>query len=475
MRNSLWLPVVLFASLVPAACGNAEVVPNPASGGTTASGGSGQVGGSADSSGGVANASGGATASGGVSGPTGGRPSGGNPSTGGVAGPSGGSPPTGGFTGLSGGTTSLSGGTASLSGGTTGMTGGTANRTGGTTSMSGGVPGSTGGVGTCTDTPPPNGDTCAHAVQYAWCGQPWMNGTCALSCGTCGTGNTGGTANATGGTGNATGGATGPTGGKATGGTATATGGTATASGGKATGGTATASGGTGTSTCGSTTNPAITGSTGYATRYWDCCKPSCSWTTAVPACGKDGSSKITDRNAKSGCDSGGTAFECYNFAPWYDSATNMSYGFAAHNGVSCGACFQLQFTGTSHNGGANPGAQAIGGQQMIVQVINIGGIASEQFDLLIPGGGVGAMTAGCTAQWGSVDLGATYGGLLSECNADVACTRTKCQSVFAGKTDLLAGCAWFTDCFKGADNPNIIYKQVSCPSQITSKSGLSG
>jgi hypothetical protein len=294
-----------------------------------------------------------------------------------------------------------------------------------------------------------------------------MNGACALTCGLCGSG-TGGKAN-TGGAPN-TGGATNPTGGKATGGATSPTGGTA--SGGKATGG-ASSTGGTGTSTCGSKTNPAITGSNGWASRYWDCCKPSCSWTTAVPSCQVDGTTRISNRDTQSGC-SGGTAYECYDFSPWYDSSTNMSYGFAAFNGGSCGTCYQLQFTGQTHNGGGT-GAAAIAGQQMIVQVINIGGIESGQFDLLIPGGGVGAMTAGCTAQWGNVDLGATYGGLLSECNGDVACVRTKCASVFSGKSALLAGCSWFTDCYKGADNPTVIYKQVTCPSQITSKSGLSG
>ncbi len=252
------------------------------------------------------------------------------------------------------------------------------------------------------------------------------------------------------------------TGGKAAGGSAT--GGSAT--GGKATGGAAT--GGSATS---GPTNPSITGSNGFATRYWDCCKPSCSWTTAVPACQKDGTTKISDRNAKSGCDSGGNAYECFNFAPWYDSATNLSYGFAAYNGGACGACYMLQFTGD----GATASAAAIKGKQMVVQVINIGNIQSGQFDLLIPGGGVGERTAGCTAQWGNVDLGATYGGLLTECSGSASCVTDKCATVFAGKPDLIAGCSWFTGWYSAADNPKVIYKQVNCPSQITSKTGVSG
>ena len=240
----------------------------------------------------------------------------------------------------------------------------------------------------------------------------------------------------------------------------------------RATGGsTGSATGGTATS---SSLNPAITGSQGYATRYWDCCKPSCSWSTAVPACQKDGTTHISDRNAVSGCDSGGSAYECDDFAPWYDASTNLSYGFAAYNASGCGICYELQFTGES-NGGAATGAAAIKGKQMIVQVINIGNIASGQFDLLIPGGGVGEKTAGCTAQWGSVDLGVTYGGLLSECNNDAVCMAGKCQSVFGSKPTLLAGCNWFTGWFSSADNPAVVYKQVSCPAQITAKSGISG
>jgi hypothetical protein len=222
-------------------------------------------------------------------------------------------------------------------------------------------------------------------------------------------------------------------------------------------------------------TNPPITGSNGFATRYWDCCKPSCAWTTSVPSCGKDGTSRITDKNAKSGCDSGGNAFECYDFSPWYDASTNLSYGFAAHNGVACGSCFMLQFTGDG-NSGPNAGASALKGQQMVVQAINIGGIDSNQFDLLIPGGGVGAMTNGCSAQWGSsTDFGATYGGLLTECKGDASCMKGKCQSVFGSFPALLAGCNWFTGWYNSADNPKVIYQKVTCPSQITSKSGISG
>ena len=402
-----------------------------ATGGTTSSGGINASGGSS--------ASGGITSSGGTSAQGGTTPSGGSSASGGVT-SSGGTSASGGATALGGASARGGSGGTSGSSGTSGSGG-----SGGVTASSG----SSGGV--CTDDPPPDqSPTCAQWLSYSVCSQDWFKAYCNRTCGRC----TG----------------TGPSGSGGGSGGSSARGGSAGSGGVSSSGGTA---GGGGVSSTG-TTNPPITGSNGFATRYWDCCKPSCSWTTSVPSCQKDGTSKITDKNAKSGCDSGGSAFECYDFSPWYDSSTNMAYGFAAYNASGCGVCYELQFTGDG-NSGPNAGAQALKGQQMIVQVINIGNITSGQFDLLIPGGGVGAMTNGCSAQWGSVDLGATNGGLLTECNGDATCMKGKCQSVFGSMPGLKAGCDWFTGWFSSADNPKLIYKQVSCPSQITSKSGISG
>lgn len=231
-------------------------------------------------------------------------------------------------------------------------------------------------------------------------------------------------------------------------------------------------SGSGGVSAPGSTNPPMTGGSTGFASRYWSCCKPSCAWTTSVPSCEKDGSTRITSPNATNACDSGGKAFACYDLSPWYDPATNVSYGFAAHDGVPCGTCFMLQFTGEG-NAGANAGAAALTGQQMIIQTIDTNGTATTQFDLLIPGGGVGFASA-CAAQWGpSVDLGMQFGGLLAECSGDSTCMKSMCLSAFGGIPTLLAGCNWFTGWFNSADMPKVIYKQVGCPAQITSKSGI--
>jgi hypothetical protein len=185
-----------------------------------------------------------------------------------------------------------------------------------------------------------------------------------------------------------------------------------------------------------------------------------------------DGMTRLSNsRDAKSGCE-GGPAFECYTFAPWYDSATNMSYGFVAHNGVACGTCYMFQFTGEGQHG-SNPGATAIRGQQMIVQTINIGGLGGNQFDLLVPGGGVGDFAAGCQKQWGGTGASTVFGGMLSDCKGDCSCMKGKCSSFFGKMPALQAGCNWFTNWFSCADNPKLQYKQVSCPSQLTQKSGI--
>jgi len=104
---------------------------------------------------------------------------------------------------------------------------------------------------------------------------------------------------------------------------------------------------------------------TGKTTRYWDCCKPSCSWSGKasvshpVNTCNRSGSI-LSDFDARSGCD-GGEAFMCTDQQPWAVSDT-LSYGFAAANisggseATWCCACYKLTFTSTS-----------IAGKQMIV------------------------------------------------------------------------------------------------------------
>jgi len=130
-----------------------------------------------------------------------------------------------------------------------------------------------------------------------------------------------------------------------------------------------------------------------------------------------------------------------------------------------------LTFTSTS-----------IAGKKMIVQATNTGGDLSEgQFDLAIPGGGVGlckhqstaykldahllislVTVNSCTNERGapSSGWGAQYGGISSN----------TCDSF---PSALQPGCEWrFGDFFKDADNPTIDYKQVTCPKVLTDKTG---
>ncbi|KAL5316538.1 hypothetical protein ACEPPN_015587 [Leptodophora sp. 'Broadleaf-Isolate-01'] len=207
----------------------------------------------------------------------------------------------------------------------------------------------------------------------------------------------------------------------------------------------------------------AFASGTGTTTRYWDCCKPSCAWpgkaelasgSNPVTTCDiKD--NPLTDYNTASGCNGGG-AYQCSNEAPWAVT-DDLAYGFAAVNiggGTEsswCCACYELTFT-----------SGPVAGKRMIVQATNTGGdLAGNQFDISIPGGGVGIFN-GCTQEWGapSSGWGAQYGGISSS---------SSCSGFPAA---LQAGCNWRFDWFKGADNPTVSFKQVACPAAITAKSG---
>lgn len=87
----------------------------------------------------------------------------------------------------------------------------------------------------------------------------------------------------------------------------------------------------------------------------------------------------LSDFNAKSGCQSGGSAFMCTNQSPWAVSDT-LSYGFAATTiaGGSesswCCACYELTFT-----------SGPVSGKKLVVQATNTGGdLGANQFDLAV-------------------------------------------------------------------------------------------
>jgi hypothetical protein len=206
-------------------------------------------------------------------------------------------------------------------------------------------------------------------------------------------------------------------------------------------------------------------GVAGRATRFWDCCKPSCGWSGKVPgsnayvkSCSKDGYYAYGNSDVNNICIQGGPAYVCNNQKPW---AVNdqLAYGFAAahipNQGEQdlCCNCYKLDFT-----------SSPVIGKSMIVQVINTGAdVGANQFDLQIPGGGVG-MYNGCSSQWGASNngWGQRYGGVGS---------RQECNAL---PKQIRDGCYFRFDWFKGADNPTMTYSKVKCPAELVAATGCS-
>lgn len=218
------------------------------------------------------------------------------------------------------------------------------------------------------------------------------------------------------------------------------------------------------------TPGPAGTCST-TTTRYWDCCKPHCAWSGNVghsaPVSTCSPSDAPTGPDTGSVCDGGGNgAMTCTSNAPWAVSDT-VAFGFAVapqSAGDACGRCYQLNFDGP------------LSGKVMYVQATNIGTDVVDHFDLLIPGGGVGIFTDGCSQAFpGLAEAGAQYGGFAATCGGDHGCIRDKCNQIFGSSPYMLEGCLWYLDWFGAADNPRVQYKEVECPSQLVEVSGMQG
>lgn len=87
-----------------------------------------------------------------------------------------------------------------------------------------------------------------------------------------------------------------------------------------------------------------------------------------------------------------------------------------------------------------------------------------KQVTVCRPGSGVGAFD-GCSQQWnkqGTFDFGQRYGGVSSAGG---------CEGLPA---ELRGGCEFRFGFFEGADNPNVDFVEVSCPAELTSRSGCS-
>ena len=92
----------------------------------------------------------------------------------------------------------------------------------------------------------------------------------------------------------------------------------------------------------------------------------------------------------------------------------------------------------------------------MIVQATNIGyDLSNNHFDIAIPGGGQGIFQ-GCNNQYIGFVGGQRYGGVQT------------IQECYKLPVAMRQGCLWRFTWFQNADNPNIIFKSITCPKILT-------
>ena len=223
----------------------------------------------------------------------------------------------------------------------------------------------------------------------------------------------------------------------------------------------------------------------GWATRYWDCCKPHCSWQQHAGGnlskqCTNKGRTNDTNWGNGSVCDGGGSAMTCISQIPFtIDGCSDMAFAFAAvpaSDGGSCGKCYQLTFDGKGkYKTDAN--TKALNGKKLIVMTTNVGTDVSQgQFDVMIPGGGVGIFNGCASMGWGN--QGAQYGGLLADCEGQskdlpskvVTCLKDKCNSVFSNDSEAKKGCLFLAEWMHAAGNPTHKYTEVECPDVLKQK-----
>ena len=269
----------------------------------------------------------------------------------------------------------------------------------------------------------------------------------------------------------------------------------------------------------------------GWNTRYWDACKPHCSWLresendktradissneaylstfgtarncnihdVEVPTFtlgnvskswfGYEGTNSACTKVKEKG------VFTCTDMAPIAVNDT-LAYAYVAGTTESkCGKCYHLQYDGHFKDEfEQNPPKathKALKGKHLVVMASNIGGdvaagnseLPAGQFDLMVPGGGVGAFDAlsiqvnkGADFNWG-----AGFGGFLTECQKHdncgtegslecyQTCVKDMCEAAFgdAGLPNLLRGCNWFADWYMAADNPTYYIEEVECPQYL--------
>ncbi|KAF2190767.1 glycoside hydrolase family 45 protein [Zopfia rhizophila CBS 207.26] len=196
-------------------------------------------------------------------------------------------------------------------------------------------------------------------------------------------------------------------------------------------------------------------------TRFWDCCKPSCSWngkahfSQPVLTCDKE-ENPLKDFSAGTGCN-GGSAYSCTNQQPWAVNDT-FSYGFAGifiqgHvEDFWCCACYQLDFT-----------SDPLKNKTMIIQASNTAYdvATANRFSLAVPGGNTTSHDA-CANQFGVSQT------VFGEENSGVE-SKDDCDNL---PESMRPGCLWRFDWFQNALYPSATFKRVVCPAELTEKTG---
>jgi hypothetical protein len=161
-----------------------------------------------------------------------------------------------------------------------------------------------------------------------------------------------------------------------------------------------------------------------------------------------------------------------------------MGFAFAAvpaSNGGQCGKCFLLTFTGKGRFE-TKENHKRLKDKKLVVMATNIGyDVSGGQFDIMIPGGGVGIFNG--TAGYGWGNQGSQYGGLLYDCEENVGggddqqvyekrkeCLIDKCNSVFSSDAEAKQGCLFLANFMEAAGNPEHTYVEVECPNVLKSR-----
>ena len=231
----------------------------------------------------------------------------------------------------------------------------------------------------------------------------------------------------------------------------------------------------------------------GCTTRYWDCCKTTFSWDSDPPKstamqgsirnCLKDGVTTQLNTNPWNDRNALLNSYPCNNHDPFVINP-NVAYGFTSygqkgnlqHEQQRGCACYHLAFTNT-----------AVAGKDLVVQVTNTGDLykCANHFDLQIPGSGFGEVNCCINPNDGSPDptraLNGNYiyqygapahngynWGPKENQNRGGVTSRAACDTLPLPIRD---GCYWRFDWFKNADNPNVNFRRVKCPIQLTNRS----